>query len=161
MLRYNYTAVSANCSRAWGLSVGVQRYMYGRTELRNYTAGEGFENNKAGIPNGHLPPSSWVLPQSPGSISAYENLRVEITAGLTPGELAPIQGQTQTSITATATIKGIAVLAGAVTPFTELSPQNLANAVWNSEVQDYSTTGTMGKAVKDTKNNTDLIPASL
>jgi hypothetical protein len=35
-------------------------------------------------------------------------------------------------------------MAGAVTPFTELSPQNLAAELWNSLASEYAADGTMG-----------------
>jgi len=38
--------------------------------LRNITAGEGISDDKVGIPMGNLAPSSWVMPQKPGMISA-------------------------------------------------------------------------------------------
>lgn len=41
-----------------------------------------------------------------------------------------------------------------ITPFTELSPQNLANAVWNSLASSYNESGTMGKTVKQIKSLT-------
>lgn len=161
MLRYNFNNASALCARQWGSSYGLSRYFYSRTELRNYTASEGFENNKAGIPNGHLEPSSWILPQSTGSIAAYEELRSTVTLSLAPGVLQSIQGNVTSTGSLTATIKGIAVLVGSVTPFTELSPRNLADAVWNSESSQYTADGTMGKNANAVKTNTGLIPAAL
>jgi hypothetical protein len=161
MLRYNFNNASGLCARLWGTSFGLQRYFYSRSELRNYTASEGFENNKAGIPNAHTIPSSWILPQSDGSIGAYENLRANMTLSLQPGTLQQIQGNTIFSFTSNSVIRGIAVLVGNITPFTELSPQNLADAVWNAESNQYVTNNTMGKNANEVKTNAGLIPAAL
>ena len=35
-------------------------------------------------------------------------------------------------------------MTGEMTPFTELSPEGLASAVWNSLATEYKTSGTMG-----------------
>jgi len=164
MLRYNYNTTSGLCARQWGTTLGLQRYFYSRSELRNYTASEGFENNKAGIPNGHLDPSSWILPQCPGGISAYENLRSTVELSLVPPEpptVEEIVGSTSFSITASALLSGLGQLSGSISPFTELSPKNLADAVWNAESSDYSLNGTMGKNANDVKTNTGLIPATV
>jgi hypothetical protein len=163
MLRYNFNNVSGLCARQWGTTIGLQRYFYSRSELRNYTASEGFENNKAGIPNGHLDPSSWILPQSPGGISAYENIRNSVTLSLEyiPPTPVEITGAVSFTITPSAQILGVGVLQGSITPFTELSPRNLADAVWNAEFERYETAGTMGKNANEVKINAGLIPAAL
>lgn len=44
----------------------------------------------------------------------------------------------------TANLKGIANLEADITPFTELSPENLAASVWNSLAASFNTAGTMG-----------------
>lgn len=161
MLRYNYNTTSGLCARQWGTTLGLQRYFYSRSELRNYTASEGFENNKAGIPNGHSDPSAWILPQSPGSISAYENLRSIVSLSLAKGTPEPGIGNTTISVSASGSIKGLGNIAGNITPFTELSPKNLADAVWNAEANQYNTDGTMGKNANEVKTNTGLIPATV
>ena len=148
MLRYNFNNASGLCARQWGTTYGLSRYFYSRSELRNYTASEGFENNKAGIPNGHTDPSSWILPQSDGSISAYEELRSEVSLSLAPGELRQIVGNTALSFSSSATIRGIAVLEGSITPFTALSPEALADAVWRASLAEYSgIAGSTGEAL--------------
>jgi len=160
MLRYNFNNASGLCARQWGTTIGLQRYFYSRSELRNYTASEGFENNIAGIPNGHSDPSAWILPQSTGSIAAYELTRTSTVLSLQVSDLEPLgNASTSFSFTAVATIKGIAVLEGNISPFTELSPKNLADAVWNAESNQYDTAGTMGKNANEVKTNAGLIPA--
>lgn len=161
MLRYNFNTSSGLCARQWGTTLGLQRYFYSRSELRNCTASEGFDNNKVGIPNGHLDPSSWFLPQSSGGLAAYENLRSEVSLSVAIGTALEANGSTSFAVTASGTLKAIAQISGAVTPFTELSPKNLADAVWTAESNLYTTAGTMGKQVNSTKTNSDLIPAAL
>jgi hypothetical protein len=159
MLRYNYNTASGLCARQWGTTLGLQRYFYSRAELRNYTASEGFENNIAGIPNGHSEPSVWILPQSSGSIAAYENLRSTVTLSLVPPlppVLAGIVGSVSLAVSGAATILGRAPLSGAVTPFAELSPKNLADAVWNAEKSEYTTANTMGKTVINAESSAAL-----
>lgn len=43
-----------------------------------------------------------------------------------------------------ADLKGLCSLAGSFSPFTELSPQNLANAVWSALASQFDTPGSMG-----------------
>jgi len=44
-------------------------------------------------------------------------------------------------------LRGLLSMEGEWTPFTELSPEGLANAVWSSLVSQYQDDGTMGKAL--------------
>lgn len=159
MLRYNYNTSSGLCARQWGTTFGTQRYFYSRSELRNYTASEGFESNIAGIPNGHSHPSSWILPQSDGSIAAYENLRSTVSLSLVPPlppNVVEITGSTISTASSSAVILGIAALSGAVTPFTELSPKNLADAVWSAEKSEYTQANTMGKTLVNAESSAAL-----
>lgn len=48
-------------------------------------------------------------------------------------------------VTVTATRYAVGELAGEVTPYTELSPESLATAVWNAIAADNNDTGTMGE----------------
>lgn len=45
--------------------------MWGRTDLRNTTVGQGIPSELAGIPYGHLHPSSWNMPYQGGAMSAF------------------------------------------------------------------------------------------
>ena len=152
----------------------------------------------AGIPSGHLPPSSWSMARTAGALSAIN----EATFALTPDALNLAEGRniagdtsftftlpnadlqlvvsadgsatftfsqsgalagaldaagsaTATftvgaatlgalidaiaaatfALTGTATPTAIGTLAGDITPFTELSPENLANAVWTRIIE--------------------------
>lgn len=88
----------------------------------------------------------------------------------------------------TMTISGIGNMTMEITPFTTLSPENLAASVWNAVAADFNTSGTMGeklnaagtagdpwttdltgynttdtagKILKQIKTNSNLIPAAL
>lgn len=159
MLRYNFNNASALCARQRGASYGLSRYLFSRTELRNITTGEGIPDKKTGVPNGHLDPSSWLLPISPGSISAYEDLVVRFDTSLVKSTEASINGTITISTTFSASINGIGYISGSITPFTELSPKSLADAVWNAQKNDYIIPNSMGKTLVSTKTNSDLIPA--
>jgi hypothetical protein len=159
MLRYNFNNASSLCARQHGASYGLSRYLFSRTELRNITSGQGISDKKVGIPNGHLEPSSWLLPISPGSISAYEELIIEFSTSLTRSTPGLMNGNITITSTASASMNGIGYISGAITPFTELSPKNLADAVWNAQKSDYIIPNSMGKTLVSTKTNSDLIPA--
>lgn len=48
------------------------------------------------------------------------------------------------SVSGSSTIRADGYISGVITPFTELSPQNLANAVWSALASQYSDSTTMG-----------------
>lgn len=48
-----------------------------------------------------------------------------------------------------ANLKGTGSLAADITPFTDLSPENLAQAVWNTQLAEHQDTGSAGKALTD------------
>lgn len=76
--------------------------------------------------------------------------------------IVPFEGLgTITFSEGTTNLKGLLSMTGEWTPFTDLSPENLANAVWESAATDHNSSGTMGKIVRQIKTNADLIPAAL
>ena len=160
MLRYNFNNASGLCARQFGGTYGLQRFFYSRTELRNIFAG-GIDNNIAGIPAGRTDEACWILPQSAGGIAAYEELRPIMSLSLLVGIPVPASGNVNVAFTVTGTLTGTAALEGAVTPYAELSPKSLADAVWNAESSQYTTPGTMGKNANDVTTNAGLIPAAL
>lgn len=164
----------------------------------------------AGIPTGHLAPSSWSLPRVAGALSAINaavatmdvaplnlaagrNLAGEATfsfsvpgaslelivsaagaatatftvsgvmvgaveaAGAasatftvsapTLGAIINAVGAATASMSGAATISAIGHLAGDITPYTELSPQNLAASVWGALIADIQAAGTAGEAL--------------
>lgn len=63
--------------------------------------------------------------------------------------IVPFEGAGSLTFTAAANLKGLASMAGDITPFTELSPENLAAAVWNAVLSEYQDVGSTGKALND------------
>lgn len=79
MLKQNTTILAQYPFRQMGGGAAFMRSMYGRSDRVNVFASEGFDDKKAAIPNGHLAPSAWLLPQQAGGMSS----RNEATASLT------------------------------------------------------------------------------
>jgi hypothetical protein len=197
MFKQNQTINAQYPFRLIGGVFAGERTMFGRTDLRNFHAGEGIDGDKAGIPNGHLAPSAWLLPLKPGGMSAYVGTNVTFTLGSllmaagrnvagttsitfavpdaalqlvvsatgttsvtfsTSGNLAgALEATGSTSIaftigtatlgaiidataattmtfSAAVTANGLGFMEGDITPFTELSPENLASAVANLQI---------------------------
>jgi len=61
--------------------------------------------------------------------------------------IAHLAGMAETETLVTAILKAKANLSADATPFTELSPENLASNVWNSIATEFNRTGTMGNKV--------------
>ncbi len=80
-LKQNTTLLAQMPLRHRGGAVGTLRPMWGRTDLRNQSVGEGIPSKLAGIPSGNLAPSSWTLPYKPGAMSSFTNLVVTVTPG--------------------------------------------------------------------------------
>jgi hypothetical protein len=207
-LKTNTTLLAQLPLRQIGGSPGTFRSMWGRGDRMNQSVGVGIPSKLAGIPSGHLAPSSWVLPYKPGAMSSFTNLVVTVTPGtlnLAAGvnitgsttvtiTVNPADGQLivsasgSTSITFnlagnlagalsasgstsfsftvnnatlgaivdavgaalvqfsnSATVRATGNLSGDITPFTELSPQSLSAAVWESLASAYNAPGTMGE----------------
>lgn len=193
-LKQNTSSLASLPLRFRAGALAMQRAFWGNAELRNITAGEGLADNLGGIPYGHRHPSAWLLPQSPGALSAFTSVQVlttvaplNVAAGVNAtgsttisfsvgpsqldlivsatgsatatwtlsGTLAAAVGLTgASSLTFTvgpttlgaiinalgtspvtfvnsATIRATGALAGDITPFTTLSPENLAQKVWS------------------------------
>ncbi|MEN9438317.1 MAG: hypothetical protein RIR09_2972, partial [Pseudomonadota bacterium] len=59
--------------------------------------------------------------------------------------IVPFEGAgSVASLTGSGDLRGNLSMAGEWTPFTELSPENLAREVWNAVAAAYNTSGTMG-----------------
>lgn len=71
MLRHNCSILSALPLRYIGGDPGTLSTMWRRGDRINQHAGQGIDDKTAGVPNGHLAPSSWVLPMKAGGMSAY------------------------------------------------------------------------------------------
>jgi len=64
------------------------------------------------------------------------------------GLIIPIFGSATVTFTASADLRGNLSLSGNISPFTELSPENLASAVWNALGTSYNIVGSMGMILK-------------
>jgi hypothetical protein len=162
MLRYNYNNASGLPARQFGTNFGLSRYFYGRSDLHGFTVGEGFTDNLAGIPNGHLAPSSFILPINTGSISSYRELNITTSTSLLLGTPGLMVGAVSGMAFSTGgTANGNAFMVGAVLPTLDLTAEQVATAVWTANSASYTTNGIMGKQLNATKTNSDLIPATV
>lgn len=86
-----------------------------------------------------------------------DNLQLKLTIGLSGtaewtltgtsslSMVVPIEGSGNVaSMSGTSDLRGLLSMAGEWTPFTALSPEGLASAVWNALGSQYTTPGTMG-----------------
>lgn len=87
--------------RQLGGGVHADISMFGRGDQRNIYSG--ITDKKSGIPNGHVAPSSWLLPLKPGGMSSvnYSVLKLVVVASGTLG--APIEGTASMEVSATGT----------------------------------------------------------
>lgn len=77
------------------------------------------------------------------------NANMDLLIGLT----ANLAGVGEVS----ADFTGLAHMTADITPFTELSPESLANAVWEALLADHATQGTMGYELKQKLKKSDFI----
>lgn len=211
-LKQNTTLLAQLPLRQIGGSPGTFRSMWSRGDRMNQSVGQGIPSKLAGIPYGHLGPSSWVLPYKPGAMSSFTQCVVTVTPGTlnlaagrnlsgsttvtvtvdpaagqlivsasgstsitfnlsgqlagalsavgstavtvtvnnaTLGAIVDAVGATLVQITTSATPRATGNMVGNITPFTELSPQNLAAAVWSALASAYNVAGTMGEKLND------------
>ena len=80
-LKQNTTILAQLPLRQFGGNPAGIRSMWGRTDLRNSTVGQGIPTELAGIPAGHYPPSSWNMPYQAGQLSAFTYTGATFTAG--------------------------------------------------------------------------------
>lgn len=217
-LKQNTTLLAQLPLRQIGGSPGTFRAMWSRGDRMNQSVGEGISSKLAGIPYGHLGPSSWVLPYKPGAMSAFTACVVTLTPGTlnlaagvnlsgtstvtftvgpsdgqlvasaigstsitfsaaaslagalsaqgaasfsftvpntTLGAIVDAQGGAPITWSLSATPRAIGSLSGDITPFTELSPQSLASAVWSAVANAYTGAGTMGELLNSAGSAAD------
>lgn len=65
--------------------------------------------------------------------------------GVNLASIVPADGSWSAALTGSADLRSRLSLAGEFTPFTELSPQSLADAVWSAIAADNNQTGSMGE----------------
>jgi hypothetical protein len=80
-----------------------------------------------------------------GALNAIGNTSVTFTVNAaTIGAIVDLISATFVTFSNNGTIRATGSLAGDITPFTELSPQSLAAAVWQALATTYNDSGTMG-----------------
>lgn len=152
---------------AVGTAMSTTKPFFGRTEIRNIWTGPGIlsntSSNTSSVPAGHIHPSSWNMAFKGGGMSAFVYLGMNTTTSLlyTPPIPTSIVGRTNATMIVVTTITANGFISGSVTPFSNLSPQSLAQAVWTADTSLYTTAGTTGKHLNSIKSSTDLIPALL
>ena len=57
-----------------GGAVATERGMWGRSDLRNSSAGQGISDTKAGIPSGARHPVAWLMPMKPGALASRNEM---------------------------------------------------------------------------------------
>ncbi len=83
-----------------------------------------------------------------GALAAAGTAAITFTVDdATLGAIVSATGTATVSLASDATLTAIGHLAGDITPYTELSPENLAAAVWNALQSAYQAAGTMGEAM--------------
>lgn len=235
----NYSIYSKSPGRFLGGTTisGDRANFNNSSNARNIYVGSGF-NKKNAIPNGYLPPASWVIPQTAGGMASYtalissgslensnlaggvniladsltgylsvtfvgelaaflicaatglglldfptvlgvlqasstitasgiiNNASVSLLAfktadltgilsisngDLTNASLLAIANLTGSIVTDTAELKANGLISADILPYTELSPQSLADAVWGKSLLDELDSGTYGKLIKQLK----------
>lgn len=144
----NYNVLSKSPGRALaGSTVSGDRSAFNKPgAARNIFTAPGW-SRYAALPLGHAPGGAWVLAISAGYIAARFEASFQMTTAVVLGTVSPITGNTTATFTASATSFAIGALSGSVTPFTTLSPENLAASVWNALTADYVLTGSFGAAL--------------
>lgn len=80
-----------------------------------------------------------------GALSAQGAASFSVTVGnATLGAIVDAQGNAPIAWSLSATPRATGSLSGDITPFTELSPQSLADAVWSAVANAYTASGSMG-----------------
>jgi hypothetical protein len=129
-LKTNTTLLAQLPLRQIGGSPGTFRSMWGRGDRMNQSVGQGIPSKLAGIPSGHLAPSSWVLPYKPGAMSSFTNLVVTVTPGtLNLAAGVNITGSTTVTITVNPADGQLIVSASGSTSITFNLAGNLAGAL--------------------------------
>jgi hypothetical protein len=159
-----YTFIIAPKSGGLGCNFGIQGLgtlsglgAMGRYRTADFTGSGSISNAQLG-----LIVSAVATLAGNSSIGAIMNADLTLIANLAgSGSLtASVRalGNAIATITGTSsipnTIRATGELEADITPFTPLSPESLARAVWSEVVTNYNVAGTYGKTIKQIKNNT-------
>lgn len=91
-----------------------------------------------------------------GALAAQGNADISFTVpNATLGAIINAEGTAPITWSLSATPRAIGNLSGDITPFTELSPQSLADAVWSALANAYTASGTMGELLNSAGSAAD------
>lgn len=91
-----------------------------------------------------------------GALAAVGSTSISFTVpNATLGAIINAEGSAPITWSLSATPRAIGVLSGDITPFTELSPQSLADAVWSALANAYTASGTMGELLNSAGSAAD------
>lgn len=88
------------------------RTMYGRSERINLFASEGISDTRAAVPNGHLAPSAWILPQVAGGMSSRNEAAASISASGTGAQGINLVGNSVLTIVVAGSAAAVAAASG-------------------------------------------------
>lgn len=98
-----------------GATTCLERQNYNQKD-RNRFFGEGFTDEKAGIPRGYRHPASWVMPEKPGGLASSNEANISIASDNMLAVMGlPTSGSTTITFDATATGGLIAGAIGSAT----------------------------------------------
>lgn len=142
----NYNVLSKGPGRALGGStVAGDRSNWGKAgALQNKFTQVSWSQYSA-IPVGYRPGSSWAFQIKAGNISSINQMGMSLSLGITLGTPANIAFATTHNMTMAITSYAVGVIELHISPFTTLSPENLAAAVWNALAAAYNSPGSFGE----------------
>lgn len=95
-----------------GAGAAQMRSMWGRTDRVNQYASEGITDSRAAVPNGHLAPSAWVLPQVAGGMSSRNEARASLAASGNGAQGINLVGNSLLVLTTSGDAAAVASLSG-------------------------------------------------
>ena len=129
-LKQNTALLAQLPLRQIGGSPGTFRSMWSRGDRMNQSVGDGIPSKLAGIPYGHLGPSSWVLPYQPGAMSSFTQCVVTVTPdALNLAAGVNINGSTTVTVTVDPAAGQLIVSAAGSTSITFSLSAQLAGAL--------------------------------
>jgi hypothetical protein len=148
MLLGNYNVLSKGPGRALGGStVSGDRSNFNKAgAARNMNVNE-YWSQYAAVPLGYAPGGAWVPAIKAGYIAARYQASFAFSGAVVLGTAGTLAGASSFTFTASSVSYAVGVLEGHITPFTTLSPENLAIAVWEAQLVDHTAPGSFGESV--------------
>jgi hypothetical protein len=97
------------------------------------------------VPIGYAPGQAWIWAEKPGVVSMSYVMRTDSVQTITLGTPATRSCSMSMSSVVSITPFMRGILGCAITPFTTLSPENLAVAVWNAQTSGLQAVGSFGE----------------